>query len=60
VADREPSPLTTHEVVSGLYQRWVDVEAEEGLDRLVVDPVSIQSPKLWASKTVEVPAAPNR
>lgn len=51
--------LMVHEAVSGAYQRWVDVEAEEGLDRLAVEPMSAQSLKLWASKTLEVPAAPN-
>jgi hypothetical protein len=30
------------------------------LDRLAVEPVSTQSLKLWPSKTLDVPAAPNR
>jgi hypothetical protein len=59
VADRELASLTAHEAVSGLYQRWVDVEPEEGLERLAVEPVSTQSLKLCASKTLKVPAAPN-
>jgi hypothetical protein len=59
VADRELASLTAHEAVNGLYQRWVDVEPEEGLERLAVEPVSTQSLKLWASKTLKVPAAPN-
>jgi hypothetical protein len=56
----EPASLITHEVISGLYQRRDTVEVEEGLDNPAVEPMSTQSLKLWASKTLEVPAAPNR
>jgi hypothetical protein len=60
VADRELASLTVHEVVPDAYQRWVAVEAEELLERLAVEPISTQSLKLWASKTLKVPASPNR
>jgi hypothetical protein len=32
----------------------------EVLERLAVEPTSTQSLKLWPSKTLDVPAAPNR
>ncbi len=37
MADFVTASLTTQEVVSELYQRWVDVDPGDGLDRLAVD-----------------------